>query len=706
MAELLLELFSEEIPARMQNKAANDLARLVGTGLKEAGLEFEMARGYVSARRLAVVVEGLPTEQLDTFEERRGPRVGAPDKAVEGFLKSAGLTRDQLEERETDKGSFYYAVIESKGRATIEVLPGLLSAAISALPWPKPMKWGDYSARWVRPLHNILCLFDGNTVPLQWEHLSANDQTFGHRFMAPEAIKVKNFADYQARLKCAYVVLDAADRARMIKADATRLAEAEGLTLKDDPALLSEVAGLVEWPESLIGSIDTSFLEVPEEALISAMRSHQKYFSLSAKDGKMAPRFIVVANLRAEDGGKQITAGNERVLSARLSDAKFFWDKDREKSLESRVPDLEKIIFHAKLGTVREKVARIKTLAAEIAPYVPNSDVELADRAALLSKADLTTEMVGEFADLQGLMGRYYALHDGENEAVATAIQEHYSPLGPNDSCPSEPTSVIVALADKIDTLTGFFAIDEKPTGSKDPYALRRAALGVIRLVLENGLRLPLIPIFIESVNLHEISSAFNVNELFDFFIDRLKVHLKEKNVRHDYIAAVIELGDDDLVRLMARIEALTKFLNSDDGANLLTAYRRAANILRIEEKKDGISYDQAIDESLLTDPAEKSLYNRINEVSSLVEGALAHEEFEAAGTAAARLRMPVDTFFDEVTVNSDDTNLRANRLKLLSGIRNLLDRQWDLSKIGATILEVQNASIKLSTEEATIKPK
>ncbi|MBO0333505.1 glycine--tRNA ligase subunit beta [Sneathiella sp. CAU 1612] len=683
MAELLLELFSEEIPARMQNKAADDLVRLVSAGLKDAGLAFESARGFATARRLALVIEGLPISQEDTSEERRGPRVGAPDKAVEGFLKSAGLSRDQLEERETEKGSFYYAVIESKGRPTIEVLPALLNAAISAVPWPKPMKWGSYSARWVRPLHNILCLFDGKTVPLSWEHLTANDQTFGHRFMAPEAITVKDFADYQARLKTALVVLDATERERIIAADAGRLAEDEGLTLIDDPALLTEVAGLVEWPESLIGSIDTSFLEVPQEALISAMRSHQKYFSLAGKDGKMAPRFIVVANLRAEDGGKLITAGNERVLSARLSDAKFFWDKDREKTLESRVPDLEKIIFHAKLGTVREKVERVIKLTAEIAPYVPNADADLAARAALLAKADLTTEMVGEFADLQGLMGRYYASHDGENAAVATAIEEHYSPLGPNDSCPSEPTSVIVALADKIDTLTGFYAINEKPTGSKDPYALRRAALGVIRLVLENNLRLPLLEIFKKAGALQSVPDTLDANELLAFFADRLKVHLKEQNVRHDYISAAFgQGGEDDLVRLMARVEALSNFLGSDDGANLLIAYRRAANILRIEEKKDGVSYDQPVEEGLLADPAETALQERITEVTGLVSGALAQDGFEAAGTAAATLRKPVDAFFDKVTVNAEDSALRANRLRLLSTIRNLLDQLADLSKI------------------------
>ena len=683
MAELLLELFSEEIPARMQNKAANDLARLVGEGLKAAGLDFDRLDGFATARRLAVVVDGLPAAQLDTFEERRGPRVGAPEKAIEGFLKGAGLTHDKLEERETDKGSFYYAVIETKGRPTIAVLPELLNTAIAALPWPKPMKWGAYSARWVRPLHNILCLFNGETVPLQWEHLTANNQTYGHRFMAPAAFAVKDFADYRARLKSAYVVLDGKEREQIITKDAARLAGVEGLSVIDDPALLSEVAGLVEWPESLIGSIDTSFLSVPEEALISAMRSHQKYFSLAGPDGKMAPRFIVVANLRAEDGGKAITAGNERVLSARLSDARFFWDQDRKRTLESRVQDLEKIIFHAKLGTVREKVERLVVLTAEIAPYVPGADATLAARAARLAKADLTTEMVGEFADLQGLMGRYYAAHDGENPEVAKAIQEHYSPLGPGDSCPTDPVSVIVALADKIDTLTGFFAIDEKPTGSKDPYALRRAALGVIRLVLENKLRLPLLTLFEKSGELHKGAGMLDAAELLAFFADRLKVHLKEQNVRHDYISAAFGVGnEDDLVRLMARIEALSNFLETDDGANLLIAYRRAANILRIEEKKDGVTYNQKVDADLLREDEEQALLSRIDEVTMLVATAVGNDAFGTAGAAAARLRKPVDAFFDKVTVNADNPELRANRLGLLSSIRNLLDQLADFSKI------------------------
>lgn len=683
MAELLLELFSEEIPARMQNKAAADLARLIGDGLKAAGLEFDKATGYVTARRLTVVVEGLPTSQPDVSEERRGPRVGAPDKAVDGFLKSAKLNRDQLEERETEKGHFYYAVIETKGRNTADVLPDLLNTAISALHWPKPMKWGSYDARWVRPLHNILCLFDGAVLSLRWEHITANNQTFGHRFMAPDALEIKDFADYQIKLKTAFVVLDAAERRAIIEQDAIRLATEEALTLIDDPALVSEVAGLVEWPESLIGSIDAQFMDVPQEALISAMRSHQKYFSVQDETGKMAPRFIVVANLRAEDGGAQIVAGNERVLSARLADAKFFWDLDRKNTLESRVSQLEKIIFHAKLGTVRQKVSRVAELCVAIAPFVPGAEPALCARAALLAKADLSTEMVGEFADLQGLMGRYYAEHDGEDAAVAKAIEEHYSPLGPKDDCPSDPTSVVVALADKIDTLVGFFAIDEKPTGSKDPYALRRAALGVIRLVIENNLRLPLLDIFDKSNSLQDVSEDLDTVGLLGFFADRLKVHLKEQNVRHDYITAVFALGGvSDLVRLMAQVGALSTFLGSDDGANLLIAYRRAANILRIEEKKDKQSYNQDIDSTMLSEEAEIALAARLGDVSGLVSGSINHEEFEAAGIAAATLRKPVDDFFEKVTVNAEDPDIRANRLRLLSGIRNLLDNLADLSKI------------------------
>ncbi len=683
MSELLLELFSEEIPARMQTKAAADLARLVTAGLKDASIEYAAVSSYSTPRRLTLVIAGLPLSQPDKSEERRGPRVGAPDKALEGFLRSTGLTKDQLEERETPKGAFYYAVIETKGGQTADVLLNVLPAALSAIPWPKPMKWSDLAARWVRPLHNILCVFDSHALPMRWEHLTANDQTFGHRFMAPEALTISSFSDYEAKLKSAFVVIDDSERRTIIAKDANRLAKEEGLSLIKDDGLLAEVAGLVEWPEALIGAIDPRFMEVPHEALISAMRSHQKYFSLSDAAGKMAPRFITVANLRAEDGGKKITAGNERVLSARLSDAKFFWDLDLKNTLESRVKALEKVVFHARLGTVREKVARVIALSAKIAPYVNGADVADCQRAALLSKADLSSEMVGEFADLQGLMGRYYATHDGEKPTVAMAVQEHYSPLGPTDVCPSSPESVVVALADKIDTLVGFFAMDEKPTGSKDPYALRRAALGVIRLVLENGLRLPLTDIFETSGALQKVDGKLDVDELLSFFADRLKVHLKEQNVRHDHVAAVFALGGtSDLVRLMAQVNALSAFLETDDGANLLVAYRRAANILRIEEKKDGASYDQLPDQSLLEEDVEKDLYHRIDEVSGLLSSALGADEFEVAGKAAATLRMPVDSFFDSVIVNADDANVRANRLRLLAAIRDSLDQLADFSKI------------------------
>ncbi|MEH6404652.1 MAG: glycine--tRNA ligase subunit beta [Sneathiella sp.] len=683
MSELLLELFSEEIPARMQVKAAEGLAKLISAALKETGLNFGDVKSYCSPRRLTVVINDLPTSQPDKSEERRGPRVGAPEKALEGFLRSTGLSKEQLEERETPKGSFYYAVIESKGGFTKDVLIDLLPTCVSNLHWPKPMKWGDRPARWVRPLHNILCLFDGAIIPIKWEHLEANDQTFGHRFMAPKAITAKNFADYEAQLRSAYVIIDSNEREQIIHKDATNLAKQEGLQLIEDPALLSEVAGLVEWPESLIGKIETQFLEVPHEALISAMRSHQKYFSLSDANNNMAPRFITVANLRAEDGGKKITAGNERVLSARLADAKFFWDNDKKHTLESRLDALDKVVFHAKLGTLRQKVDRIVGLCAYIAPYVNGADVEDCKRAALLCKADLSTGMVSEFADLQGLMGRYYAENDGEKPSVAKALHEHYSPLGPRDICPSDAVSVVVSLADKIDTLTGFFALDEKPTGSKDPYALRRAALGVIRLILENNLRIPLEKIFAVADEQQIIDETLDTSELLAFFADRLKVHLKEKNVRHDYVAAVFALGGtSDLVRLMSQVSALAGFLETDDGANLLVAYRRAANILRIEEKKDGTSYNQAPDSSLLEENAEKELYSRIEEASGLLISALGLDEFEVAGKAASTLREPVDAFFDKVTVNADNPDVRANRLRLLSSIRNSLDQLADFSQI------------------------
>jgi len=689
MTELLLELFSEEIPARMQGRAADDLKRLVTEGLKKAELAFTDARAYATPRRLALVVDGLPEAQPDVKEERRGPKVGAPEQAVNGFLSSVGLTLDQVEQRDTPKGAFYFAVVERQGRRTRDVLAELIPEALAGLPWPKSMRWGAGNLRWVRPLHNVLCLFGGDTVPFAFGPCQANGSTFGHRFMAPGEIQVGGFADYKEKLRAAKVMLDPAERRDVILSGATELAAADGLTLKDDPGLFDEVAGLVEWPVVLMGRFDERFMDVPPEVLVTAMRSHQKYFSCLDGDGKLVPRFITVANMEAADGGKQIIAGNEKVLSARLHDAKFFWDQDRRRTLESRVPELQDLIFHARLGTVGDKVVRMQALVGELAWCIPGVDQDLAERAAFMAKADLVTGMVGEFPELQGLMGRYYAQFEGARPEVADAIAEHYSPAGPNDGCPTAPVSVAVALADKIDTLAGFFAIDEKPTGSKDPFALRRAALGVIRLIIENGLRVPLTKVFgkalanYAALKLEEDAILRTVEEILDFFADRLKVHLREQGVRHDLIAAVFALGgEDDLVRLLARVEALREFLGSEDGASLLVAYRRAANILRIEEKKDSTSYAGEAAAERLAQDEEKSLHRGLQTSADVARGHVANEDFGAAMAAMAALRAPVDAFFDHVTVNCDDAALRENRLKLLSGIPAALGRVADFSKI------------------------
>ncbi|MEE8516827.1 MAG: glycine--tRNA ligase subunit beta, partial [Alphaproteobacteria bacterium] len=567
MAEFLLELLSEEIPARMQSRAADDLKRLVTAALKDAGLDFESAKAYVTPRRLTLVVDGLPSKQPDVREERRGPRTDAPEKAVNGFLKSVGLTPDQCEQREIKGKTFYFAVIEKKGVDTAQVLAGIVAEAIGQLSWPKSMRWGDHSVRWVRPLHGILCLFAAKVVDVAFGPCAATNTTHGHRFMAPGPIKVKDFADYQKKLKAAYVLIDAGGRRGKITDGATALAEAAGLRLRDDPGLVDEVAGLVEWPVVLMGAIGKEFMELPSEVLITAMRSHQKYFALEHADGTMAPHFIVVSNITVDDGGKAVVAGNERVLRARLADARFFWDQDRKRSLESRVPELGAIVFHAKLGTLAEKISRVEALAASLAPFIPGAGKDRVRSAAMLAKADLVTGMVGEFPELQGVMGRYYALGEGEGADVADAIADHYAPAGPNDACPTAPVSVAVALADKIDSLVGFFAIDETPTGSRDPFALRRAALGVIRLIVENALRLPLAEMFDKSHGLYDgsraaLGAAVPTRDLLDFFADRLKVHLREAGVAHDLIAAVFKAErpgggiEDDLVRLLARVDA------------------------------------------------------------------------------------------------------------------------------------------------------
>src|SRR5262245_148463 len=602
MAELLLELFSEEIPARMQARAAEDLKRLMTEKLKAAGLAFTRADAYATPRRLTLVVAGLPLAQPDVSEEKRGPRVGAPDQALQGFLKSAGLSGlDQCEKRDTGKGEFWFANIKKVGGKTIDLLGALISEALLALPWPKSMRWANNSVSWVRPLHSIIATLDGNVISGSLvfgddAKVAFGDVTCGHRFLSSGEIEVAGFADYKVKLKECFVIVDPAERRAAIQTQAEKLAAAAGLTVKPDEALLEEVVGLVEWPVVLMGSIDQAFMDIPPEVLTTTMRTNQKYVALLDQPGKLAPRFLVASNMQAKDGGKAIVNGNERVLRARLSDAKFFWDQDRKVKLEERVPALKDIVFHAKLGTVADKVARLQTLAAELASFVPDADVDQVRSAALLAKADLTSGMVGEFPELQGIMGRYYALHEGEKSAVADAIAEHYQPLGPNDRCPSAPVSVVVALADKIDSLVGFFAIDEKPTGSKDPFALRRAALGVIRIILENKLRLPLLEAFKAALGgygaIVKGDAGKIARDVLEFFADRLKVHLRDAGVRHDYVNAVFALGgEDDLVRLMARVEALAAFLATDDGANLLVAYRRAANILRIEEKKDNTSY-------------------------------------------------------------------------------------------------------------------
>jgi glycyl-tRNA synthetase beta chain len=693
MAELLVELFSEEIPARMQARAADDLKRLVCDGLKAANLSFDGARAFATPRRLALAVDGLPAQQPDLVEEKKGPKQGAPAQAIEGFMKANGLqSLDAAELRETDKGAFYFLVRKVAGRPTAEVLPDLVAAAIAGLPWPKSMRWADDSQRWVRPLHGIVAVFDGKALPGglamgEGRRIPFGASTRGHRFLAPETFKVAGFDGYRDKLRGAQVILDSAERREIIAQQAAALAREAGIAVKEDPSLLDEVTGLVEWPQVLMGRIDAAYMDLPAEVLSTSMRSHQKYFSTQSADGSLADRFLVVANMEAPPGSeraKTIVAGNERVLRARLADARFFWDQDRQRPLSSRVPALKEIVFHAKLGTVADKVSRLESLAAELSRYVPGCDRDEARSAARLAKADLVTGMVGEFPELQGVMGRYYALNDGEAPAVAEAIAQHYAPLGPGDACPSAPVSVCVALADKIDTLVGFWMIDEKPTGSKDPYALRRAALGVIRLVVENRLRLPLTEVFAAAQREFAGLSASPVaDDLMDFFAERLKVVLRDQGVRHDLIAAVMARGgEDDLVRLLARVEALRSFLDSDDGANLLVAYRRAANIVRIEEKKDKRAYDGAVDAAGLRQSEEKTLFSHLNDASEGARRALGSEDFTGAMAAMARLRQPVDDFFDEVTVNADDMALRENRLRLLSAIGSTLAEVADFSRI------------------------
>jgi glycyl-tRNA synthetase beta chain len=667
MPQLLLELFSEEIPARMQAQAARDLERMVREQLAAAGYLPEALKAFAGPRRLTLVAEGLAPAQADRSEERKGPRVGAPDQAIEGFLRSMGFSRDQLIERD----GVYFAQIARKGRPTPEIVAEIVPAVVRAFPWPKSMTWGTGDLRWVRPLQRIVCTFAGEVVPFEVGGIASGAYSEGHRFMGSrQAFRAPNFDEYAQGLAVNRVVLDVAERKQRILEGARTLCFARGLELVEDEGLLEEVAGLAEWPVPILGDMDDGFLKLPSEVIRTSMRTHQKYFAVRNPDGdRLAPHFLVVANIEAHDGGGAIAAGNARVLSARLSDARFFWDEDRRVPLESRLEKLKGVTFHARLGTMYERVERIEALARAIAPLV-GADPDVAARAARLAKADLGSGMVGEFPELQGIMGGYYAREEGLGDVIADAVRDHYRPQGPGDAVPTAPVSIAVALADKLDTLVSFFAIDEKPTGSRDPFALRRAALGVIRIILSNRIRFPL-----RSVG------GGKDGDLLAFFADRLKVMLREQGQRHDLVDAVFALGDDDLVRIVARVEALDAFLTTEDGANLLAGYKRATNILKAEEKKGELPTGPA---ARLTGapPEETALIAALKAARPSVETALAAEDFASAMRAVAALRAQVDGFFDKVLVNADDAAERANRLRLLGEVRDAMGRVADFSQV------------------------
>ncbi len=667
MSELLLELFSEEIPARMQAKAAEDLRSMITNGLVDQGLTYEGAQGHATPRRLVLSIEGLLTRAKDTREERKGPRVDAPQAAIDGFLKSTGLTLEQLTKQDDKKGQVYIAIIDKPGRSAVEIIAELVPDVIRKFPWPKSMRWGSGTLKWVRPLHSILCCFEGEVVAFDVDGIQSGKTTKGHRFLSDSVITAKRFADYETSLHKAYVIVDANARAETIRTDAKNLAFAKGLELIEDEALFREAAGLVEWPTVLMGEFDKAYLAVPPEVIITTIKNNQKCFCLrDAKTGKLANKYLLVANTVPKDGGAEIIRGNNKVIAARLSDAKFFWDQDRKLKLEDYLPKLDSITFHAKLGTVGAQVKRIETLAGEIAKTI-GADVEKTKLAARLAKADLVSGMVGEFPELQGLMGRYYAVDKGVDAEVADAIRDHYKPVGPTDSVPVSKIGQAVALADKLDRLVGFWSIDEKPTGSKDPQALRRAALGVIRIILENSIR-----------------KRMNYGaDLLSFFADRLKVYLKDQGARHDLIDAVFALGNqDDLLVVVRRVEALSKFFETDDGKNLLSGVKRASNILKIEEKKDGAAVSGAVDPKLLMKAEEKELHRAIEAGAALAHKAIQDEDFEAAMRAIAKLRAPVDAFFEHVIVNDPDPGYRNNRLRLLNRIREATSEVADFSKI------------------------
>lgn len=711
MPQLLLEIFSEEIPARMQQGAARDLERMVSDRLKAAGLTWEALNVFAGPRRLTLVIDGLPSAAEDRNEEVKGPKTSAPAQALEGFLRKTGLTQDQLVERD----GVWFAEISSKGRQTTEVFAEAVDQIVRSFPWPKSMRWGTGSLRWVRPIKRIIALFDGAVVPFEIDGIQSGDVTEGHRFLGSgKPFAVKDFTDYRAKLERDFVLLDVADRKLRILDGAKAACAARGLVLVDDDGLLDEVAGLAEWPTPILGDMDPQFLSLPPEVVRLSMKVHQKYFAVRdpAKDG-LAPNFLVVANVEATDGGQALAAGNSRVLSARLNDARFFWDEDQKVGFDAWNDKLKGVTFHAKLGTLAERVDRIAALAREIAPLV-GADADQAEQAARLSKADLASGMVSEFPELQGIMGGYYARLAGYPDAVADAVRDHYKPQGPGDSVPTAPVTVAVAIAEKLDTLVGFFAIDEKPTGSRDPYALRRAALGVIRLVLENGVRVAMSDVLrlalrglgresqgeiwiwgydpdskysdpktgVISSPQTMVKVEQSASDLLAFFADRLTVLLRDQGQRHDLVAAVFALGDDDLVRIVRRVEALAAFLATDDGANLLAGYKRASNILKAEEKKGPLP-EGAVATGLANQPAEETaLAFAAAAAATAVDAALEAEGFAAAMTALAALRGPVDAFFTGVMVNSEVAEERENRLKLLGQVRGVMGRVADFGQI------------------------
>ena len=721
MPDLLIELFSEEIPARMQGKAASDLQKLVTDGLVEAGLTYKSAAAFFTPRRLTLSVEDLLAESKPVCEERKGPKVGAPDQAIDGFLRGAGVTRDDLEIRDDKKGQVYFAVIKKPGRMAADIIAEILEKSIRNFPWPKSMRWGTGTLKWVRPLHSVLCILTGEAgaevVPLDIDGITSGNTTRGHRFLSPDVFSVTSFEDYEAKLKRAHVMLRADERADMIWNDATNQAFALGLEVVEDRGLLTEVAGLVEWPVVLLGQIDPTFYELPDEVLQTSMKEHQKFFSVrNAKTGQIE-RFVTVANTVTADNGATILKGNQKVLFARLSDAQFFWENDlriANAGMQPWLDSLSNVTFHNKLGTQKDRIDRIVALASEIAPLVGAGVAEAAE-AARVAKADLSSEMVYEFPELQGLMGRKYASKAGLSDAIAAAAQEHYSPLGPSDDVPTAPVSVAVALADKLDTLTGFWTIDEKPTGSKDPFALRRAALGVIRLILENDIKTELKAELRQAIKENAGAAYFQEalkedlafaatqglefyrqeafktykkdlavsEDLLSFFHDRLKVYLKDQGIRHDIIDACIAMeGSDDLTLLVKRAKALAATLATDDGENLIQGFKRANNILTKEEAKDGVEYSYGADPKHAQHDSERALFVALDEADKVIAPAMAAQDFGTAMTAMAALRGPIDVFFTDVQVNADQHVVRRNRLNLLSRIRKTCLGVADLTRI------------------------